>query len=203
MPETDAEGRLLIYTERVLDGDTIAARDTLDNEFKIRLQGIDAPESDQPYGLDATSLLRGLLIGKTAAVELHDKDRYERHLGTIYVGEQNVNERMLSMGLAWHYTKYDRTPAYAAAEALAKRKSVGLWRSGDRIPPWDWRNGSRAVTTEVVPSIRTTDTTVYITKTGEKYHRGSCRYLRKSRIPIPLSRAKSAYEPCSRCNPPF
>ena len=42
---------------------------------------------------------------------------------------------------------------------------------------------------------------VYITKTGRKYHRGSCSFLRKSRIPIPLSDARDRYGPCSRCRP--
>lgn len=47
-----------------------------------------------------------------------------------------------------------------------------------------------------------TKTTVYITKTGKKYHRGNCSYLRKSKIPISLSEARQGYGPCSKCNPP-
>jgi hypothetical protein len=43
--------------------------------------------------------------------------------------------------------------------------------------------------------------TVYITKTGSKYHNAGCRYLSKSSIPISLSNAKSSYSPCSVCNP--
>lgn len=44
--------------------------------------------------------------------------------------------------------------------------------------------------------------TVYVTKTGKKYHRDGCRYLSQSRIPMSLSDAKSRYDPCSVCNPP-
>ena len=45
--------------------------------------------------------------------------------------------------------------------------------------------------------------TVYITKTGEKYHRAGCRYLAKSCIAIGLADAKAAgYGPCSVCGPP-
>ena len=44
--------------------------------------------------------------------------------------------------------------------------------------------------------------TVYVTKTGKKYHRGSCSSLRRSKIPISLAEAKRRYSPCSRCNPP-
>ena len=44
--------------------------------------------------------------------------------------------------------------------------------------------------------------TVYVTRTGMKYHRANCRYLRRSKIPISLSEACERYEPCSRCRPP-
>lgn len=46
------------------------------------------------------------------------------------------------------------------------------------------------------------DPIVYVTDSGSKYHRGSCSYLRKSRIPMKLSAAKRRYSPCSRCHPP-
>lgn len=47
------------------------------------------------------------------------------------------------------------------------------------------------------------ESTVCITKTGKKYHRSNCSYLRKSKIATKLSQAKrSGYTPCSRCNPP-
>lgn len=47
------------------------------------------------------------------------------------------------------------------------------------------------------------DVTVHITETGEKYHSAGCQYLKKSDIEITLSEAKSrGLTPCSRCNPP-
>ncbi len=47
------------------------------------------------------------------------------------------------------------------------------------------------------------DETVYVTKTGTKYHRAGCRHLAKSAIPMALSEAASRYSPCSACNPPI
>jgi hypothetical protein len=44
--------------------------------------------------------------------------------------------------------------------------------------------------------------TVYVTRTGEKYHRGSCRHLSKSKSPLPLKEAAARYSPCSVCKPP-
>ena len=46
------------------------------------------------------------------------------------------------------------------------------------------------------------DTTVYVTKTGAKYHTAGCRYLRTSSIPVKLRDAAARYAPCSVCNPP-
>jgi hypothetical protein len=44
--------------------------------------------------------------------------------------------------------------------------------------------------------------TVYSTRTGAKYHRLRCQYLRRSRIPVALKDAKQYYAPCSVCRPP-
>ena len=44
--------------------------------------------------------------------------------------------------------------------------------------------------------------TVYVTSTGKKYHREGCQFLKKSKIPMSLKKAKGSYEPCSKCNPP-
>jgi len=43
--------------------------------------------------------------------------------------------------------------------------------------------------------------TVYVTKTGTKYHRADCRHLSKSKIPISLEDAKKRYSPCKDCKP--
>jgi len=53
------------------------------------------------------------------------------------------------------------------------------------------------------PQQATPSVTVYITKTGEKYHRDGCQYLAKSKIAINLEDAKArGYGPCSKCKPP-
>ena len=44
--------------------------------------------------------------------------------------------------------------------------------------------------------------TVYITRTGEKYHRDGCRFLSRSRIPMPLKEAAKRFTPCKVCKPP-
>ena len=51
------------------------------------------------------------------------------------------------------------------------------------------------------PAPSTEETTVYVTRTGEKYHRAGCRYLARSQIPIQLREASARYGPCSVCKP--
>jgi hypothetical protein len=45
-------------------------------------------------------------------------------------------------------------------------------------------------------------TTVYITRTGAKYHAEGCRFLSKSKMAIPINEAEAKYKPCSVCKPP-
>ena len=45
-------------------------------------------------------------------------------------------------------------------------------------------------------------TTVYVTRTGQKYHRDGCRYLSSSMIPMSLKEAALRYTACSVCKPP-
>lgn len=78
-----------------------------------------------------------------------------------------------------HSRKYEGRPA-AKAEP--------------RAPP--------AATTPTPKAEPESDVTVFVTRTGSKYHRGSCSYLRKSRTPMKLSEARGRYGPCSRCRPP-
>ncbi|HCF71894.1 MAG TPA: hypothetical protein DER33_09995 [Syntrophomonas sp.] len=61
---------------------------------------------------------------------------------------------------------------------------------------------AKAVTASPPAQTNKQEVTVYVTRTGEKYHRDGCRYLAKSRIPMSLSAAKRSYGPCSVCDPP-
>jgi hypothetical protein len=44
--------------------------------------------------------------------------------------------------------------------------------------------------------------TVFVTRTGAKYHRDACRYLSRSKIPMSLKEAARRFDPCSVCRPP-
>ena len=138
---------------KVIDGDTIHVVTGGNVRFKVRLERIDAPESDQPYGKEATDYLAKLIKGRTVRVEWVKKDRYGRILGIVYYDQpgnpnskpnrQDINLTMVSTGNAWHYSYFDQTPAYAAAESAAKEKKLGLWASDNVVSPYEWRKNKR------------------------------------------------------------
>lgn len=128
---------------RVSDGDTIWVCDRHGQRHKIRLNRIDAPESDQPFGKESTSHLQSLVGGREIFVEYGTTDRYGRILGTIYLCNTDVNLQMIRDGYAWHYKHFDATPSYATAENEARTAKRGLWASPAPIPPHQWRKMMR------------------------------------------------------------
>jgi endonuclease YncB( thermonuclease family) len=130
---------------RVVDGDTVHVLDNVKNLHKIRLAGIDAPESSQAFGRVSRSHLADLVAGKTVTVEWHKRDRYRRIVGKILLDGKDMNLEQVSAGLAWHFKKYsseqsaDDRDRYAKAETVAREEHLGLWRDSHPIPPWDYR----------------------------------------------------------------
>ena len=138
--------KLVGKVTRVSDGDTIWVTDAA-GKHKIRLNKIDAPESDQPYGKESAAHLKSLIGGKTVRVEYTSTDQYGRILGVVYLssasGMVDVNLTMVKNGCAWHYSYHDNTPAYAAAEKEARQNRRGLWAAESPINPYQWRKSRR------------------------------------------------------------
>lgn len=128
---------------RIIDGDTLVVLDTADVQHRIRLSSIDAPESKQPFGTKSKEALADLVKGKQVSVEVTDRDKYGRELGTVYVGSVNVNRKMLELGMAWHYRRYSKDESLAGAEREARAAKVGLWADKEPVPPWEWRSNEK------------------------------------------------------------
>jgi endonuclease YncB( thermonuclease family) len=143
---------------RVIDGDTIHVVRN-DHLYKIRLGGIDAPESGQPYGDASKQYLAKLVADKSVKIEILKRDRYDRLIGKVWVQPQDctscaetldTNHAQILAGMAWWYEYYakDQSPEdrgrYQSAEEEARGRGWGLWQDAHPVPPWDWRRGARA-----------------------------------------------------------
>ena len=94
---------------RVSDGDTITIAAEGRKE-KVRLIGIDAPELRQEGGPEARQYLAKRILNRRVKVEGETRDRYGRLLGTVYLGEENINLSLVREGHAWDYKAYSARP---------------------------------------------------------------------------------------------
>ena len=125
---------------RVSDGDTLWVRP--DDEdgmrrkpIKIRLEGIDAPESCQPWGAQAASALRNRLRGERVSLALRAKDDYHRWLGTVTWQGEDMGAWMVREGHAWSYAYRHGAGPYAELERKARQAGRGLFAEADPMPP--------------------------------------------------------------------
>jgi len=125
----------------VSDGDTITVLRGR-SQVRIRLDGIDCPESGQAFGSRAKSCTSGLALGKVVKVRPRNKDRYGRTVAAVLLSDgRNLNHELVRAGFAWWVRKYaphDSELARLEREAQAARR--GLWSDAHPVEPWEWRN---------------------------------------------------------------
>jgi micrococcal nuclease len=122
---------------RVIDGDTYVFQ-TEEGSFVVRMQGIDAPERDQPYSKESASFLEKYLNWEAIVIKT-GMDRYGRTLGTLIIDSIDINMLSIKNGCTWHFKKYSKDQDYANAELYASSNKIGLWSLDNQVPPWEWR----------------------------------------------------------------
>jgi endonuclease YncB( thermonuclease family) len=124
----------------VTDGDTLTLLGSDHRQVYVRLDEIDAPERDQPFGYPAKQALSDLAFGRDVRVVVVDHDHSGRTVGRIYAGTVDVNAGLVRAGMAWVYTRYNHDPALPALEAEARAAHRGLWADANAVAPWVWRH---------------------------------------------------------------
>jgi endonuclease YncB( thermonuclease family) len=130
----------IIGRASVIDGDTIDIHGT-----RIRLYGIDAPESSQlclkngraiRCGQRAAFVLADKIGAQPVACKAKDRDRYGRIVAVCRQGDVDLNGWMVEHGWAVAYKHYSSD--YAPQEQQASSQRVGIWDTRFDYP-WDWR----------------------------------------------------------------
>ena len=134
----------------VADGDTLTVLDASNRQHRVRLNGIDAPETKQAFSQVSKRNLSTLVFGKDVVVTWQKTDQYGRLVGTVHLGTSDTSLEQLRAGLAWYFRRYERDvapnlrPVYEAAEAEARAAKRGLWQDTAPQPPWAFRTGEPA-----------------------------------------------------------
>ena len=140
-------------------------RGIADNTINVRLSAVDAPECGkfgnpgQKYGPAARSWLKRY-EGRKVMVRLHATDQYKRVVGTVWAKSdipllgglgfmrRNVGLELVKAGYATVYTGAGAAyggirHVYEKAEAVARRKRIGMWSSGVVESPAEYKRAIR------------------------------------------------------------
>ena len=144
---------MLTGSATVIDGDTLDVAGE-----RVRLEGIDAPETSQTCGRAwlgtwdcgraAKRALAKEVAGQTVECAIQGHDKYGRLLGLCSVQGHDINGEMVRSGLAWAFVKYSNS--YVDAEAEARTAKAGIWQ-GEAEPAWVFREKRWASAEQVAP----------------------------------------------------
>ncbi|MDL2231296.1 thermonuclease family protein [Porphyromonadaceae bacterium OttesenSCG-928-L07] len=124
---------------RVSDGNTIKVVTNKDEQYIVKLYGIDAPDLEQSFGEEAYELVSRLCLDRKVHVEKKKGGKKNVIHGVVWAGDINVNEELLRSGLAWHYRMIDNSPRYHDFEKDAKEKELNIWSEKNPTAPWIFR----------------------------------------------------------------
>jgi endonuclease YncB( thermonuclease family) len=139
----------------VTDGDGINVQDSLGTKVKVRLYGIDAPETEkinrktgkiskpgQPYGEESFQALKSKVYRKNVKLDVMDIDKYRRLVCIVYLNDRVINKEMIAEGWSWAFRRYLAAPyssEYISLEDQARSTRLGLWQQNNPQPPWEFR----------------------------------------------------------------
>ncbi len=135
------EGRVI----GIVDGDTFDLLNDSNKTFRIRMEGIDAPEKGMPFYQVSKKHLGSLCFGQQVAVQITRSESGNRKIGFTYLSAgTELSHEMVRAGLAWHFVKYNADRDLAALEQEARKERRGLWKDPNPLPPWEIRKIRRS-----------------------------------------------------------
>ena len=139
-----SHSKTIIGKAKIIDGDTIHIKSN-----KIRLHGIDAPETKQTCkinnedwfcGKESSRELKNLINNQKVECIANDIDRYKRYIAICSVNEININQWMVRNGWAIAYRYYSED--YIVDEEYAHDNKLGIWES-EFVEPYTFRRQNK------------------------------------------------------------
>ena len=140
---------------KISDGDTIHITTPEQTKLKVRLYGIDAPETPkinrqsgkvhqpgQPFSEEAQKALKDKIMGKQVKLEILDIDKYRRMVGIVWLNDRNINLEMIREGYAEAFIEYLKPPyrvEFLKAEQEARAGGKNIWSLPGHERPTEYR----------------------------------------------------------------
>jgi endonuclease YncB( thermonuclease family) len=115
---------LMCLVIAIADGDTLTVLCNDNQQIKIRLAEIDAPEKAQPFGNRSTQSLADICFQKQAEIKPQTKVRYGRTVARVICDGTDANAEQVKRGMAWVYDKYVKDRSLSSSWIIAKQKGV-------------------------------------------------------------------------------
>ena len=191
----------------IADGDTVTVLQN-NQEYKIRLYGIDTPENAQDFGAKAKEFTSGLVFKKEVRVIQKDVDGYGRVVGMIYVGDTCINQEIIKAGFAWVYQQYCKDSFcrdWLDLERQARDTQIGLWSHPDPVPPWEFRRGGKASSQMDNQTQKIEGNIYHGNRRSNVFHQPSCKDFNCKNCTIVFhsreEAIKAGFRPCGGCRP--
>jgi len=125
---------------RVVDGDTIEVLFN-DQPLRVSLHGIDCPDRNQAYSVEAKQFTFDLVTGKKVTVVVITQEQQGRIYAEVVLPDERIlNRELIMSGLAWwHREQAPEDRELEAMENAARESKKGLWVDPDPTPPWKFR----------------------------------------------------------------
>lgn len=177
-----------------------------DRAEKIRLYGIDCPESHQDFGTQAKRFTSDMVFGKLVEIEPAANDRYGRTVAWVTVDGKSLNKELVKAGMAWWFQKYAPNDSeIRALEQQARSARAGLWGDPIPVPPWEFRRPQSA-TGKIRAASQPNKTIAYHGNLKSRvFHGPGCRGYDCKNCVVKFNSSEAAisegYRPCGTCQP--
>lgn len=164
--------RLTAQVVGVIDGDTVDILIPPARRVRVRLDGVDTPESGEPFSQQARTFTRVLIFSRDVQVTGKDVDTYGRLVARIVVDGADASEAIIAAGIGCTFRRYVSDQALDAAQDRARAAARLLGRRRPAAPACV----AREARTRSTPTPHSATTTGLIGNVSSKvYHLPTCR----------------------------
>lgn len=129
-------GRVLV----VFNGDMLVVSGGYNDEYTIRLYGIDCPEPGQEFYDEATAFIQTMTEGLFVYVDIAELDLSGSWMSKVYLPDGScLNEKLVEAGLDWVREDCTDCGSLRALQEKARAGRKGIWSVASPVPPWEFR----------------------------------------------------------------